>query len=56
MSKPERKAMIRRREDLSLSRQCHLVQISRSSLYYQAVGESRETLELMRQINQLYMQ
>ena len=35
MSKSERKAMIGPREDLSLSRQCQLVQISRSTLYYQ---------------------
>ncbi len=56
MSKFERKAMIGPREDLSLRRQCQLAQISRSTLYYQAPGESAETLELMRQIDRLYMQ
>ena len=56
MSRSERKAMIEPGSAVSLSRQCQLLQISRSSFYYQPVGESPETLELMRQIDQLYMQ
>lgn len=38
----------------SLSRQCKLINISRSSLYYKARGESQETLGLMRKIDKLY--
>ena len=39
----------------SLSRQCQLLHISRSSLYYQPRGESQETLDLMRKIDELYL-
>jgi hypothetical protein len=39
MSPSERKAMINRdRTDLSLTRQCKLLKISRSSLYYAPIG------------------
>lgn len=55
MSQSDRKAMIEPCPAVSLSRQCQLLQISRSSFYYQPVGESPETLGLMRQIDQLYM-
>ena len=52
MSRKERKAMIRRdAPDLSLSRQCAILSISRSSLYYRAKGESPENLALMRRID-----
>ena len=40
---------------LSLSRQCRLLSISRSSYYYQAKGESPENLALMRRIDELFM-
>ena len=41
MSRGERKAMIRRdHPGLSLSRQCRLLTISRSSFYYAPKGES----------------
>ena len=44
MSREERKAMIRREPPhLSLSRQCRLLAISRSPLYYTPKGESEET-------------
>lgn len=56
MSREDRKAMIHRdHPDLSLSRQCQMVSISRSSLYRTAKGESAETLSLMRQIDALYL-
>ncbi len=49
MSRPERRAMVRRDvPGLSLSRQCEVLSISRSSLYYKPKGESAETLALMR--------
>lgn len=56
MSRDDRKAMIGPCPGLSLSRQCQLVKISRSSRYYQPVATSSETLVLMQRIDQLYMQ
>ena len=48
MSPSERKAMIDAdRTDLSLTKQCKFLKISRSSLYYTPVGVNTETLELM---------
>ena len=40
---------------LSTVRQCELVQISRSSFYYQPKGESEENLELMRRIDEQFL-
>lgn len=39
---------------LSLRRQCALLGINRASLYYRAVGEGAENLELMRRIDEQY--
>jgi putative transposase len=61
MSRGERKAMIRRdHPGLSLSRQCQVLAISRSSFYYAPRhgahgGESPENLALMRRIDELFM-
>ncbi len=56
MSRGDRKAMItRERPDLSLSRQCRLLSISRSSFYYAPKGESPENLALMRRIDELFL-
>ena len=56
MSRGERKAMIGRdRPGLSLSRQCGLLSISRSSFYYVLKGESPENLALMRRIDELFL-
>jgi putative transposase len=56
MSREERKAMIApQRPGLSLSRQCQLLSISRSSLYYRPLGESLENLALMRRIDELFL-
>jgi len=55
MSRGERKAMITPgHSDLSLSRQCRLLSISRSSFYYGPRGESPENLALMRRIDELF--
>ncbi len=40
---------------VSLSRQCRLLEISRSSLYYRPKGETAETLALMRRIDELFL-
>jgi putative transposase len=56
MSRGERKAMITREHpELSLSRQCVVLSISRSSFYHAPMGESPETLALMRRIDELFM-
>ena len=56
MSRGERKAMVRRDiPGLSLSRQCEVLSISRSSFYYLAKGESAENLALMRRIDALFL-
>ena len=47
--------MLERGETLSLTRQCTLLGISRSSLYYEPQGESAENLALMRCIDELYL-
>ena len=51
-----RRPVIRRdHPDLSLSRQCRLLSISRSSFYYVLKGESPENLALMRRIDELFL-
>ena len=56
MSRGERKAMILRdHPDLSLSRQCQLLSISRSLFYYVPKGESSANLALMRRIDELFL-
>ncbi len=56
MSRGKRKAMIQRdHADLSLSQQCQVLAISRSSFYYTPKGESAENLSLMRRIDELFL-
>jgi len=56
MSRAERKAMVTRAEPgPSLSRQCQLLSLGRSSLYYAPKGESAETLALIRRIDELFL-
>ncbi len=50
----ERKTLIRKEHSaLSLTRQCRLLKISRSSLYYTPVGIDAATLKLMNEIDPL---
>ena len=56
MSREDRKAMIApERPGLSLSRQCRILSISRSSFYYTPCGESPENLALMRRLDELFL-
>ena len=48
--------MIERDGPLSLSRQCALLGVSRSSRYYRPKGESAEDLALMRRMDELHME
>jgi putative transposase len=52
----ERKTMIERTNPkLSITRQCSILLISRSSFYYTPKGESRENLALMRRIDEVFL-
>ena len=56
MSHLERKRMIRRGDKkLSLSKQCQVLNISRSSIYYQAKSYSADSLRLMKRMDELFM-
>ena len=56
MSVEQRRAMIEASHpQLSIVLQCSLLQISRSGLYYQPVGESEPTLALMRLIDEAFL-
>ncbi|MCX6004022.1 MAG: IS3 family transposase [Chloroflexi bacterium] len=50
-----RAVVVRRRPSLSVVRQCKLLDISRSGLYYQPLGVSDEDLNLMKLIDKQYM-
>ena len=50
----ERKAMIDRNSDLSISAQAKLLSISRGSVYYLPLGVSQAELALMRQMDELH--
>ena len=55
MSPSERREMIRKdHTDLSLTRQCKLLKISRSSIYYTPVGFDQATIDLMHEIDQIF--
>lgn len=57
MSLGERRARIEPGHPrLSLSRQCRLLRVSRSSLYHRPKGESEENRALMRRIDELFME
>lgn len=51
----EKRALVQPHPELSLRRQCELLQLSRSSLYYEAVEVSPEELNLMRRIDAIYI-
>ncbi len=54
MSSAKKKALARRdHPDLSVSRQCRLLKLSQSSLYYASVGISAEMLKLMKKIDKV---
>ena len=51
-----RRGLIRPNESLSMRRQCEMLGVNRSSLYYQGVGSDPEELELMRRIDELHLE
>ena len=54
-SKKERKSLVERGCKLSLVRQCQLLDIHRSGLYYAPKGETELNLELMRMVDEKHM-
>ena len=55
MSSSERRDMIRKdNTDLSLTRQCKQLKISRSSIYYTPVGFDQATVDLMHEIGRIF--
>jgi putative transposase len=51
----QRKTHVDKASKLSVSRQCELLEVPRSGLYYRPVGESSYNLELMRVIDEQYL-
>jgi putative transposase len=51
----QRRALIKVEPTISLRRQCELLGVSRSGLYYEPVGTSPEDLKLMRRIDELHL-
>ncbi len=47
--------MIQVQEQVSLRRQCELLAIGRSGLYYEPVGTSAEELTLMRRMDEIHL-
>ena len=55
MSPCERRELIRKENtDLSLTRQCKLLKISCSSIYYTPIGFDQATIELMHEIDRIF--
>ena len=52
----ERRALVKPRIRLSMRRQCELLGVSRSSLYYQPVGQDPEELAVMRKMDELHLE
>nr|WP_233488255.1 IS3 family transposase [Shimia thalassica] len=51
-----RQKMVSRDHKLSMRKQCELLQLSRSRLYYQPVGESAENLRFMEMIDKQFLE
>jgi putative transposase len=52
----ELKLYISDNEQLSIRRQCELLELSRSSVYYEATGESEENLRIMRVMDEEFLE
>lgn len=52
----ERRALVAPDPDLSVRRQCEILALNRSSLYYESVGPDPEELDLMRHIDELHLE
>ena len=50
----QRKRLIDPKQEISIRRQCELLGVSRSTIYYKGVGESLENLRLMTAMDRLF--
>lgn len=55
MSRTERKSWVKRDHSLPVTRQCNLLAVCRSTVYYQPVGMKEEDLELMGKLDALHL-
>lgn len=55
MGSDEVRAAIRPDDEISIRRQCELLEVNRSSIYYQAKGESDENLAVMRLMDERHL-
>lgn len=51
----KRRALVQPDPEVSMRRQCELLRLNRSSLYYEAVPTDPEELELMRELDELHL-
>jgi len=51
----ERQELVDKEEGMSIRKQCEVLSVNRSGLYYAPVGESEENLEIMRKIDEHYL-
>ncbi|WP_370737382.1 IS3 family transposase [Shimia thalassica] len=56
VARDARQKMVSRDHKLSMRKQCELLQLSRSRLYYQPVGESAENLRFMEMIDKQFLE
>ena len=57
MTPAQRRELVdRRHRHLSIVRQCQLLDVSRSNLYYRAKGTSQQDLSLMREMDRQYLE
>jgi len=52
----ELQSYIKENEKISIRHQCELIEISRSNVYYEPVGESQENLQIMRVMDEHYLE
>lgn len=51
-----RRGLVRRTDSLSVRRQCEILRVNRSGLYYESVGPDADELELMRRIDEMHLE
>lgn len=52
----ERRALVKADTSPSMRRQCELLAVNRSSLYYEPIGPDEEELALMRRMDEVHLQ
>jgi len=56
MSASDRIVLVSENKDISIRRQCDLLSVNRSSVYYKPAGESAENLEIMRRTDAYFLE